>query len=83
MREKCSILKGRMETGEMRMLGGEWRVVRFWHSELEMVDAQQLWMGNGGRTAVMDGKWWTHSSVGWERMDAQQCVPTISLITIY
>jgi hypothetical protein len=55
------------------MLGSEWRVVRFWHSELERVDAQRLWMGKGGRTAVSDGKGWTHSSVGWERVDAQQC----------
>ena len=45
-------IEGRMEKGEMRMLGGEWRVVRFWHSELERVDARQLWMVKGGRTAV-------------------------------
>jgi hypothetical protein len=47
-----------MENGEMRMLSDELRVVRIWHSGLERV----------GRTAVMDGKGWTHSSYGWERV---------------
>ena len=57
-----------MENGEMRMLSDELRVVRLWHRGLERV----------GRTAVMDWKGWTHSSYGWERVDAQQCVPTTS-----
>jgi hypothetical protein len=78
-----------MENGEMRMLSDELRVVRIWHSGLERVgrtavsdwkglDAQQLWMGKGGRTAVMDGKEWTHSSASLQLHSF-----TISLITIY